>query len=83
MLEATITQQIINFLRIEQKGMTFDFDLHSPFLLPSFLGGKIKGKRRTKVVVKSHAFLLDPFLSHKNIGFIRLCVCGCVKSNSK
>ena len=32
------------------------FVLHSPFLLPSFLGGKRKGKKITKVVVKSHAF---------------------------
>jgi hypothetical protein len=48
MLEATITQQIINFLRIEQKGMTFDFDLHSPFLLPSFLGGKRKGEKKNQ-----------------------------------
>jgi len=41
--------------------MTFDqnFAIHSSFLLPSFLGGKRKGKRITKVVVKSHAFLLD------------------------
>ena len=29
------------------------------FFFPLFLGGKGKGKRITKVVVKSHAFLLD------------------------
>jgi hypothetical protein len=42
------------------------FAIHSPFLLPSLLRGKKKGKRMTKVVVKSHAFLLDPgyFLSN-------------------
>ena len=49
--------------RIEQKGITFDHDLviRSPFLLHSFLGGKRKGGGGgiTKVVVKSHAFLLD------------------------
>ena len=37
------------------------FALHSPFLLPSFLKREEKraGKKITKVVVKSHAFLLD------------------------
>ena len=30
------------------------------FFFPLFLGEKRKGKRITKVVVKSHAFLLDP-----------------------
>jgi hypothetical protein len=38
------------------------FAIHSPFLLPSFLGWKRKGKRIPKVVVKIHAFLLDPKL---------------------
>ena len=44
---------------IEQKGMTFDhdFDIHSPFLLPSFF--MREEKRITKVAVKSHAILLD------------------------
>ena len=43
-------------------------DLKSRFLLliflfffPLFLGGKIKGKKITKVVILIHAFLLDPF----------------------
>ena len=36
------------------------FAIHSTFLLPSFFGGKRKGEKITKVVVKSHAFLLDP-----------------------
>ena len=46
---------------IEQKGITFA--IPSPFLLPSFRreekGGREKGKRITKVFVKSHTFLLD------------------------
>ena len=37
------------------------FAIHSPFLLPSFWVEREKGKRITKVVVKSHAFLLDQF----------------------
>ena len=35
------------------------FAIHSPFLLPSFLWRKRKEEKTTKVVVKSHAFLLD------------------------
>ena len=36
---------------IEQKGMTFDyyFCFHSPFLLPSFLGGKRKGEMNNQI----------------------------------
>ena len=45
---------------IEQKGMTFYHDFCYSFTFSSslFLGGKRKGKSITKVVVKSHAFLL-------------------------
>ena len=39
------------------------FAIHSPILLPTFLWGKRKGKRITKVVILSHACLLDHFLS--------------------
>ena len=44
---------------IEKKGMTFItiFDIHSSFLF--FYEGGERGKRITKVVVKSHSFLLD------------------------
>jgi hypothetical protein len=52
-----------NFIKmIEQKGITFDHDVYLPFSFPSslfFWEGREKGKRITKVVVKSHAFLLD------------------------
>ena len=36
--------------RIEQKGMTFDRDfcIHSPFLLPTFLGWKRKGEKKNQ-----------------------------------
>jgi hypothetical protein len=47
---------------IKQKGMTFDDDFCLFILLsffPLFQGGREKGKRTTKVVDKSHAFLLD------------------------
>ena len=44
------------------------YDLKSRFLqfillffFPLFLGGKTKGERITKVVILSHAFLLDHF----------------------
>ena len=48
-------------LKIEQKGMTFNHVFCYFILLFSslFLGGKRKGKRITKVLVKSHTFLLD------------------------
>ena len=46
--------------RAERHNFDHDYDIHSPFLLPSLLGGRKKGKTITKVVVKSHAFLLDP-----------------------
>ena len=55
----------------EQEGMTFDdhdYAIHSPFHLQS-LGGKIKGGNITKVVVKSHAFLLDHVYFFYNIYF--------------
>ena len=45
------------------------FAIHSPFLLPSFLGGWEKGKRMTKLVIKSHDFLLD--LAIKLVSFFR------------
>ena len=47
---------------IEQKGMTLDHDFCYSFSFSSFLyfkEGREKGKRRTKLVVKSNAFLLD------------------------
>ena len=47
---------------IEQKGMTFDHDFCYLFSFSSSLfykEGEERGKRITKVVVKSHAFLLD------------------------
>jgi len=40
---------LVNFLI--EKGMTFDHDIcysYSPFLLPSFLGGKRKGEENNK-----------------------------------
>ena len=48
--------------RIEQKGMTFDHDFCYSFLFSSSLflkKGREKGKKITKVVVKSHPFLLN------------------------
>ena len=47
---------------IEQKGMTFDHDFCYSFSFSSYLffwEGREKWKRITKVVFKSHAFLLD------------------------
>ena len=47
---------------IEQKGMTFEHNFCYfilRFFISLFVGGRRKGKRITKVVVKSHAFLLD------------------------
>jgi hypothetical protein len=44
---------------IKQKGMNFDYNFRLftlLFFFPLFLGEKRKGKRITKVVVKSHAF---------------------------
>ena len=43
--------------RIEQKGVTFDRDFCFSFSFS--LEGREKGKKITKVVVKSNAFLLD------------------------
>ena len=45
---------------IEQKGMTFDHDFCYSFSFSSSPFFRGKNKRITKVVVKSHAFLLDP-----------------------
>ena len=48
--------------RIEQKGLTFDHDFCYSFSFSFpliFKEGRKKGKKITKVVVKSHAFLLD------------------------
>ena len=55
--------------KIAQKGMTFDHDLVISFPLFSFLlkkEGRRQGKWIAKVVIKSHAFLLDmcKFLTH-------------------
>jgi hypothetical protein len=43
------------------------FAIHSPFILLSLFRReeREKGKRITKVVVKSHAFLLDPLNPYK------------------
>ena len=59
-----VDNQIIIFM-IDQKGMTFDHDFCYSFSFSSslfFYGGREKEKRITKVVVKSHAFLLDQVL---------------------
>ena len=47
---------------IEQKGMTFDHDF-GYFFFSSFLKKeeRRKGEWLAKIVIKSHAFLLDPF----------------------
>ena len=53
--------QRFQFVLIKQKGMTFDHEFCYSFSFSSslfFLGGKRKGEKN-KVVVKSHAFLLD------------------------
>ena len=52
--------------KIEQKGMPVDHDFCCSFSFSSslfFQEGREKGKILTKVVVKSHAFLLDQSLS--------------------
>ena len=60
----TMQQLLLNCTKkMEQKGMISDHDFRysfsfSPFLF--FYEEREKGKRITKVVVKSHAFLLDP-----------------------
>ena len=65
-------------MRIEQKGMTFDHDFCYSFSLSSsqfFLEGREKGKRKTKVVVKRHVFLLDPINKSKwSIWYIELMI---------
>ena len=57
--------QYLGFIsRIEQKGMTFDHDFYYLFPFSSslfFSKEREKGKIITKVVVKSHVFLLDLF----------------------
>ena len=55
-----MTFEVIFHFRSSRKARLFItiFAIHSFFLLPSFFRGE-KGKRITKVVVKSHAFLLD------------------------
>ena len=48
---------------IEQKGMTFDHDFGNSFTLFSSLltkEGRRKGEWLAKIMIKSHAFLLDP-----------------------
>ena len=55
---------------IEQKGMTFDQDFVYSFTLFSSLlkrEGRRKGELIAKIVIKSHAFLLDQFKLYKNI----------------
>ena len=54
------------FIIIEQKGMTFnhDFAIHSPFLLPSFLRRKRKGKKNNqsrgpKSYLSTRSFVID------------------------
>ena len=49
-------------ITIEQKGKTqnHDFCYSFSFSTSLFLNGREKGKRMTKVVILSHAFLLDP-----------------------
>ena len=49
--------------RIEQKGKTFDYAFCYTFSF--FKEGKEKGKRIAKVMIKSHAFLLDQCLGHQ------------------
>ena len=51
----------MQYSKIEQKGMTFDYDfcLYSHFLFSFFAEGRERVKRITKAVVKRHAFLLD------------------------
>ena len=50
--------------RAEMHYLKSQFLLFIPlFFFPLILGGKRKGKRITKVVILSHAFLLDPFKS--------------------
>ena len=67
--------RLISFLfKIEQKGMTFDHDFMLFVLLfffPLFRREEKKGKRITKVVVKSHAFLFDLFLMYLLIKLIK------------
>ena len=62
---------------IEQKGMTFDNDFCYSFTFSSsiyFQEGREKEKRITKVVVKSHAFLLDRKVVSNKIGLQYLFV---------
>ena len=60
---------INSFKEMEQKGMTFDHYLCYSISFSSslfFKEGREKGNRITKVVVKSHSFLLDPSKSHNS-----------------
>ena len=57
-------QSAVHF-KIEQKGMTFDHDYVYSFPLfssPLKKEGRRKGERIAKIVIKSHAFLLDLIL---------------------
>ena len=67
---------------IEQKGMTFDYDFVFFFLFSSLL--KKEGRRKAewiaKIVIKSHAFLLDlPF--NVNLDFCLLLKLNAVQEN--
>ena len=67
------------FKRIEQKGMTFDLDFCSSFSFSSFLffkEGRDNRKRITKVVVKSHAFLLDHLEELRGANYFLLVNCS-------
>ena len=60
---------------IELKGMTFDHSFCYSFSFSSslfFIGGKRKGERITKVMVKSHAFRLD-HITYLTSNFSELC----------
>ena len=59
-------------IAIDQKGMTFDYDFwlfSSPFLFPP----KKAGRRKAKIVLKSHAFILDQEFKKPKKGKKILC----------
>ena len=74
--EDCFLQKSRSSILIEQKGMTFDHDF--VFYPPPLFLFPIKKKREeekenklAKIVIKGHAFLLDPvlFCRHKNYDF--------------
>ena len=75
---------LCNLLAIEQKGMTFGHDFDYSFPLFTYLlkkGGREKENEVAKVEIKSHAFLLDPFLAEMQLMRESIMMKSCIILN--